>query len=176
MNIEEALKSKKKSIINTREVIYFVGAIEDDNEDHFRLYPNPALKQKYIRIKKEDIFGELYELGIEEVKDLGYLPPYGLTPNNIFSLFQVPLKKNAEIEYISIKFAKVGVEYPLELSKLINKNHSQSNGLSSQSGGCGCNKNLKDPGYCDSSGVCNSTCQWCNGVDNTCRCSDCACH
>jgi len=178
MNIDEALKSRKTPDIDSRNVIYFVGSIQEDTEEYFRLYPNPGQKQKYMRIKKDDISGKLYELEIEEINDLGYLPPYGLTPNNMFSLFQVPLKKNAEVEYISIKIAKVGVEYPLELSQLINRHSRKFNDVSRHKCNCGCggNKDSKDPGYCDSSSACNSTCQWCNGVDNTCKCSDCACH
>jgi len=168
-NIDDILKKDNKKSDAPKDIIYFDGTIDEDgNDEYFRLYPDPRNNNKYLRIKKTDIAGDIYEYPEEKLKDAGIIPPLGLTPNNKFSMFQVPVKHGVEIECISLEKAKVGIEYPKSFVKLFVNNHKKE---------CTCDERkpkTREGATCYSSGVCTEGCQWCPSLDGTsCHCSSC---
>ncbi|HGH1673839.1 TPA: hypothetical protein ACJHMI_005485 [Bacillus cereus] len=175
MDLNEALNKKQKTLEQPSDIIYINGALRKDEGGYFRLYPDPIIKFKYVRIKETDVVGSIHQYSIDDLKDAGLTPLLGFTSNDEFNMFQVPVKVGAEIEYITIQNAKVGVQYPLELSNLLNRSLKRKID-SHKSGECGCGgkgSNNKVP-VCTDGLSCVSKCQFCNDFGD-CHCSSCSC-
>lgn len=94
-----------------------------------------------------------------------------MTPNNTFTMVQVPVKHGAEIECIKLEKAKVGVEYPKSFAKLfVNKPNKPKKECT-----CDQRKNKLPGASCEFSGACSDGCQWCPDNGSSCHCSSC-CH
>ncbi|MDY0952078.1 hypothetical protein SOM37_24880 [Bacillus thuringiensis] len=172
MNINEILSKSKKFVDESINVIHFNGVIDKDtNEDYFRIYPDPRNKKHYLRVKKDDIDGEIHEYTTDNLKDAKLIPALGLTPHNEFILHQVPVKHGVEIDCISVEKAKVGIEYPQPFAKLFSDKPIKE---------CTCDQHKKkeqlefyEGASCLTSSVCTSGCQWCPSlVGEPCHCND----
>lgn len=87
-------KGEQSNFLNQKDIIYLDGMLtKDDNLECFRLYPNPKNKNAYYKIKKEYVVGEIHPYETEKVEKLGLGYTLGFTPNNSFSMYQIPLKK-----------------------------------------------------------------------------------
>lgn len=167
MNIEQILTANKRDL--SSEVVYFDGAIGQDDEEYFRIYLNPKTKSNFFRVKKEYIEGDIHEYSVDEIKRAGFAPRLGFTPNNELKMFQIPIKHGVKIEYVTIREAEVGVRYPGEA--VDDLNNKKKKGCSCQSGSeakRGANDEASLRGLCKFMSPCASGC--CMYKFGSCEC------
>lgn len=158
MKLEDALaKNEDKNFRLDSNEIFLIGTLESEDSQNFRLYPDPRNKNQFFLIKNNQVTGDLYEYSKEEVEKLGFTT-FLLEPRNNFNIYQVPLMKGEEVDFIIKKKAKLGEFYPNESLSSSLMMGMESLKLNQQSNDCGCGcggdktstaKSLLTPGYCD---------------------------
>lgn len=176
MKITEALTNStlRTELYSIRpEVVHFDGAIEEENANYFRIYPNPRKRNKFFRVRVEDVVGDVHQYSNEQIQNAGVSPRYGFTPYNEVSVFQVPVKHGVKIEFITIHEAEAGVYYPIEAVDDL-----KQKGCSCSSSGCKCgsigyNQPVSEQnrrlGLCKFMSPCSSGC--CMFKSGRCECS-----
>ncbi|PFV34618.1 hypothetical protein COL01_11390 [Bacillus thuringiensis] len=139
MNLEEVLNQTSQSnFISQQDIVYLDGMItKDEDLDYFRLYPFPKNKKMFYKIKKEYIVGEIHLYDEKRILESGLGYKLGFTPNNEFSIYQVPVKFGAEFDFVKVDTAKAGVNYPWEAVAPFAKKKNANPKL------CTCNKKEK---------------------------------
>ena len=107
--IDETPRSQSNEIVRLNGLL-----TSDPDRKRFRLYPDGSNHQRYYRISKEDVVGDIYEWEKEELAQGGFIGQ---------RRFCIELQKDTNVQFVSIVSGPIS-SLPIDLSIIQQNNEN----------------------------------------------------